>query len=217
MFDGVPWQGVPLGTYDFGGSIGVQNVGNTDTIIQRSGTVNAPGGTMALDVVALQVQTVNQVSLGGGPVGYYYATLDTSVPNQNSGQLTIDSFPTAGSPGTFNDYFTVYFDIRYGSLTGPIVAEQNLVLDASGDWQTTLPVPSTPIPHISTGVGSDTHSVTGDPTFSQDVGLIDPGYPSDGDELFYPFGVPEPSSLALLGLGAVSLLAREWRRRTAKA
>jgi hypothetical protein len=28
---------------------------------------------------------------------------------------------------------------------------------------------------------------------------------------------PEPSSLALLGIGAVSLLAREWRRRTAKA
>jgi hypothetical protein len=30
---------------------------------------------------------------------------------------------------------------------------------------------------------------------------------------FWP--VPEPSSLALLGIGAVSLLARKWRRLTA--
>ena len=29
--------------------------------------------------------------------------------------------------------------------------------------------------------------------------------------------VPEPSTLALLGLGTLSLLARDWRRRTAKA
>jgi len=29
--------------------------------------------------------------------------------------------------------------------------------------------------------------------------------------------VPEPSTFALLGIGAVSLLSREWRRRTAKA
>jgi hypothetical protein len=29
--------------------------------------------------------------------------------------------------------------------------------------------------------------------------------------------VPEPSTVALLGIGAVSLLAREWHRRTAKA
>ena len=30
-------SGVRVGTYNFGGSIGVQNVGNADTIIQRTG------------------------------------------------------------------------------------------------------------------------------------------------------------------------------------
>jgi hypothetical protein len=214
MFDGLPWQGVPIaptGYYDFGGSIGVQNIGNTDTIIQRLGTpVTAPGGTIGLSVFALQLQTVNQVNLGAG-LGYYYATLDTSY--QNTGLLTIDSFPTAGSPGTFTDYFTVNFDIHYGSLTGPIVAEQGLELNASGDWQTTPPPSDAPpIPHISTGVGNDTHVVAGDPAFEQDALLIDPDSSIPGDEAFQPFGViPEPSVLALLGLGVLCLAIKTRR------
>ena len=207
MFDGLPWAGVALGTFDFG--FGPVNVGQTDTIIQRLGTpVTVPGGTIGLAVDALQLQTVNQVSFGGGPVGYYFLTLNTSVPNQNSGQLTIDSFPTAGLPGTFHDYFTVYFDVRFGSLTGPIVApDQNLTLTASGDWLPTLPIPSIPIDHVYPNPENptDLHVVTLDP---------DPDIPNDG---FYPFGVPEPSGLALLGCGALCLAikTRRGRKQTA--
>ena len=209
-FDGLPWQGVPLGTFDFGS--GPVNVGNTDTIIQRLGTpVTAPGGTIGLTVDALQLQTVNAVSLGGGPVGYYFLTLNTSVPNQNSGQLTIDSFPTAGSPGTFNDYFTVYFDIRYGSLTGPIVApDQNLTLNASGGWLPALPIPSTPLPHVypPTGNPTDLHVVT-----------TDLNIPGDIVNGFYPFGIPEPSSLALLCVSALFLAiqTRQGRKQVTQA
>ena len=35
QFNGFAFEGVPLGTFDFGGSIGVQNVENADTIVQR--------------------------------------------------------------------------------------------------------------------------------------------------------------------------------------
>src|SRR5256885_156155 len=34
-FGGVAFQGVPIGTFNFGGTIGVKAVGGTDTIVQR--------------------------------------------------------------------------------------------------------------------------------------------------------------------------------------
>jgi|SRR5262245_17362279 len=34
-FGGVAFQGVPIGTFNFGGTIGVKVVGETDTIVQR--------------------------------------------------------------------------------------------------------------------------------------------------------------------------------------
>ena len=34
-FVSVPWEGVPLGTFDFGGVIGIQDTGTTDTIVER--------------------------------------------------------------------------------------------------------------------------------------------------------------------------------------
>jgi hypothetical protein len=39
----------------------------------------------------------------------------------------------------------------------------------------------------------------------------------DGWDQFYLVNVPEPSILAMLGIGAVSLLAYNWRRQRAKA
>jgi hypothetical protein len=163
---------------------------------------------MPIAVVALQLQTVNQVSLGGGPVGYYFATLDTSQPN--SGVLTIDSFPSGGSPGTFHDDFVVYFDIRYGAINGPIVAEPaplTLYIDpGDGDWWPTLPPSSPPLMHHypdGPPPWTDLHVVTIDPDVSDSI--------VDG---FYPVGVPEPSSLALLCCGVLSLaLKTRWSQK----
>src|ERR1700736_6576090 len=65
-FMGIPFQGVPLGTYNFGGIIGVQNVGNTDTIVQRfSPIASAPSTTVGTQLIALQLETLAPVNFAG--------------------------------------------------------------------------------------------------------------------------------------------------------
>ena len=83
------------------------------------------------------------MSLGGGPLGYYYVTLNTL--HSSSGTLTLDTFPSGGTGGTFDTTFQVYFDIRYGSLSGPIVApDQTLNLSITGaPWSRNAPTTGT--------------------------------------------------------------------------
>jgi hypothetical protein len=141
-FDGINWQGVPLNTYNFGGSIGVQNVGNTDTIIQRLAAATVPG-TVSVQMDALQLESA--VPAFGG--NYAYITLD---PNYTSvGTLTIESLPSAGSPGTFNDYFNVYFDVRYGSLSAPIEETDGVALTGAGFWSNDAPPGALTIPGVN--------------------------------------------------------------------
>jgi hypothetical protein len=204
LYAGTPWVGVPLGTFDFGS--GPLNVGLTDTIIQRMGpAVTTPGGSMPLQVDALQLMTATPVSIGGGPLGYYYATLNTSFAN--TGVLTVDSFPSGGSAGTFHDFFTVNVDIRFGALNGPIVAPAGqpgvtqLILDCAAQWQTFLPLPPPTVVHQTGGPPNDWHYVSGDPA----------PVPLEEADLFFP--IPEPSGLALLGLGALCLAIKTRRGR----
>jgi hypothetical protein len=92
MFDGVPFMGVPLGTFNFGGSIGVQSVGSADTIIQRLSTAVAPtkvagsSATVPLTLDALQLETVAPTTVFG-PLDNYFITLTPSVPS--TGAMTI--------------------------------------------------------------------------------------------------------------------------------
>jgi hypothetical protein len=181
-FDGVVWAGVPLGTYNFGGSIGVQNVGNTDTIVRRLGT-SGTGQTVPLQVDALQLVSATP-SFGGQ---YGFITLD---PNDTSGGTITCFTATPGTGGTYSAQLHVYYDLHIGSLAGPVYTSGEVTEKGSGDWQHNPPPGSLLIPGVNDELnGTDT---------SAD---------------FWP--VPEPSSLALLGIGAVSLLARKWRRLTA--
>jgi MYXO-CTERM domain-containing protein len=131
-FMSVPFMGVPLGTYDFGGTIGVQNVGQTDTIVQRLANVSAPGGTTPLVISALQLETTAPVSFLGGPFGPYYLTLQSVRGGPAStGQATINF-----GPNTFNSFFDIFYDVRFGALNGPIVNTGDLVLTSTGGtWQ----------------------------------------------------------------------------------
>jgi hypothetical protein len=131
--------GVPLGTYNFGGSIGVQNVGNTDTIVQRLGTADFMSNTtVSTQLVALDLQSVAPVS-GGPAAGHFIFVTLQSTDNTgpaSTGQMTIN-FPSGAttSNGTFTSFFDVFFDVHLDSPNGPIVNNGQLHLSNSGaNW-----------------------------------------------------------------------------------
>ena len=131
---GVPFQGVSLGTYDFGG--GAQNVGNADTIVERLSAAAVPGpgfsDTIPIELVALHLQSAVPADFGFG-VGTHFITLQSERGGPASaGQMTINFGPEGNPHGTFDSFFDVFFDIRFGDLSGPIVGSQLLRLTSAG-------------------------------------------------------------------------------------
>jgi hypothetical protein len=147
MFFGQSFEGVALGTFDFDSTIGVQNVGPTDTIIQRVGpaTVPGPGNSTTVGTVvdAFQLRSVGAVSILGGPVGVYYLTLASARGGPVSlGTMTINFGPGGDPEGTFSSSFDLFVDVRFGSLAGPILGSSEISIPDSG---------STPWTHDATG------------------------------------------------------------------
>lgn len=135
-FDGVDFKGVPLGNYNFGGAIGVQNVGNTDTIVQRTADATPGSSTVGLQLDALQLVSTAPVSIGGGPTELYYITLGNTA---STGNMSITWNPNNVS-GTFSSTLDVNLDIRAGSLTGPVVQTITTPLTSTAtDWGTNPP------------------------------------------------------------------------------
>src|ERR1700737_2000421 len=73
-FGGQEFEGVPLGSYDFGA--GAQPTANTDTIVHRLSAANAPSTTINIELTALQLKSVNPTDFGLGP-DFYYITLQS--------------------------------------------------------------------------------------------------------------------------------------------
>ena len=199
---GTNWQGVPLGTFDFGLPGSPPNVDGTDTIIQRLSTITSPDVPSPIEVVALQLRTVDQVNFGAG-VGYYYATLNTT--QRSLGTMTIDSFPTELDDGIFHDSFNVYFDVRFGGLGGPIVAPGQLLAMSLTDapWgRDPTGLTLTDINYLlnRTDTSGDFWPVGGT------GGAIDHDASGAGHHVVKV--TPEPTTMALLILGGLSLLKR---------
>ncbi len=137
-------MGVPLGTFNFGGTVGVQNTGSTDTILQRlaSATVASPPGTapaINIQVAALQLETVAPVNFMGDGLANYFITLQSTHGGPASNGTETITF-ASNNGGTFNSSLDLFFDIRMGSLTGPIVESTDVVLTNSGTaWGRTPP------------------------------------------------------------------------------
>jgi hypothetical protein len=135
-FEGASFVGVPVGNYNFGGTIGVQNVGDTDTIIQRLQSASPSSPTISLQMDALQLETAAPVSLGGGPLGNYFITLQSA----RGGPVSLGSMTISFGPNTFVSSLDVFFDVRYGSLNGPIVQSGDLLLSSTGtSWGNVAP------------------------------------------------------------------------------
>lgn len=116
--DYIPLQGRPLGTFDFGGSIGLQNVGNTDTIVQRldGATLNA-GQSFDTSIQLAALQLANP-------------TLGLSV-SLASGTGTMDITYTGNGKGTFTSDLVVNA-ILTGVGPNPIAVTEDFT--SNGNW-----------------------------------------------------------------------------------
>jgi hypothetical protein len=138
MLFGEPFQGVPLGTFDFvDPTIGVKDVGPTDTLIRRvaAAAVPGPGNSTTVDTVvdAFQIRSVNPVSILGGPFGIYYVTLASRRGGPvSTGTMTINFGPEGDPHGTFSSSFSLFADVRLGGLDGPILDSRVITIPDSG-------------------------------------------------------------------------------------
>ncbi len=206
-FQGFEFEGVPLGTFDFG--FGAVSVGDTSTIVERQADAIFPlgPGTAApirIEMVALQLRSVVPIDLGAG-LDFYFITLDSF--GASTGTMTITfSDADPGNFGTFDSTIDVDFDVRIGALNGPIVFSGLLPLSsANGPWDRTPPVDAVLTPGVN--------------RFLLGPGNINGDFWPDDFEESHPDGtthsvtsaVPAPARLALLGLAG--LMGTRRRRR----
>lgn len=204
-FMGVNWVGVPLGTFDFGGAIGVENTGDVDTIMQRIDLASVAGNgltdTIDIELVALQLVSTVQFDLDGpgpAPFGYHYITLQGD-PNNSTGTMDITFDNQDG--GTFDSDFTVYYDLRFGGVEGTILDSDSLTMTSSNNpWDRIAPdgaVVIEGVNYLLNGVNTDADFW---PTEAVEHDASGAGH--------HIVETPEPATVLLLGLGALGLLRR---------
>jgi hypothetical protein len=202
---GLQFIGDPIGEYNFGGSIGTQNVGDTDTIIQHAGTITASGAlpqtpaASPIQMTDLQLETIAPSS-AFGPLAFYFVTLEPSTPSTGLLTATFDT-PTNG---TYDSSIDMFYDIHQGSLTGPVVFSSDVTITTSNAfWQR---LPTDPSDVIISGVNSNLNAVNTGSDF-WNTGIITNSGVNYSQELAPAVvAVPEPSALALAALGVSGVL-----------
>jgi hypothetical protein len=233
-------MGVPLGNFNFAGNQngniplpgnpGNVNVNPTDTILERTAAAvaspQAGGGTatVPLVMVGLQLETTAPVNFGGAGLDNYFVTLQSTRGGSNSiGSISL-TWNANGLSGTFSSAIDVFFDIRKGSLAGPIITSMDAVLTSSGTTWSDIPPPGS---LLIVGANRFLSGISGDPT--QDfwpTGIPDPNNPLPGVMEAKPAigavhtafdttittTIPEPASIVMLSLGLVGTGSVVWRR-----
>jgi len=212
-FSGVDFQGVPLGTFDFGA--GPVNVGDTDTIIQRlaDATVATAGlsATVAAQINALQLMSTAPTDFGLGADFYYITLQSVRGGPTTSGTITI-TFDPASTPsnqfGTFSSFFDVFFDIRKGSLNGPIALSSELTLTSAGNaWTHVAPTGAILIDGVNNNLNG-----TNNLNDFWPVGTIQEMHPGVGVHAVR--AVPEPCAIGLSLMGSLCVLGYSRKRRS---
>jgi hypothetical protein len=214
-FGGAPFLGAPLGSFDFGGSIGVKPTGTTDTIIHRLSAVGPGSGSTPIEMLALQLVSAVPVDFGLG-VDTYFITLQSARGGPAStGTMAITVGPEGSPHGTFDSAIDVFFDVRKGGLAGPIALSGDLLLTSSGTPWGHAPLPGE---LLIDGVNHFLNGSSIDNDF-QTAGLAE-GHPTGAVHVVQPahnstssFATPEPGSFALFGAGALTLLGFARRMR----
>ncbi len=204
-FGGGAFQGVPIGAFNFGGTIGVQNVGVTDTIIQR--LAPATGAAIPTQMIDLQLMSTAPTNFGLG-VGFYFVTLQSARGGPAStGSMTIGFGAEAppGTPhGTFDSFFDVFFDVRLGSLGGPIALSDTLRLTSNGVPWNHFPTPNAV--QIN-GVNVFLDGTDRNADFFA-LGQFQEVHPTGAVHRVDEAQTPEPGSFSLLAIGVLAWLGR---------
>jgi hypothetical protein len=207
--------GDPLGTYNFGGAIGVQNVGAADTVIDIQGPgTTGPSNTAVVNIQldALQLQTTRMY----GSTRVYF-TLDPSQPSTSTMDMTFNSQETGG---TFTSSLNMFVDIRVGSIDGPLPGTGGgLMSSGACTWSRTAPAGSQQVSGVNLDLdGIDNAAdfwptglvayTDGNGTSLVDLVAADP--PTSGAGVA---SIPEFPSAAFATLGSLGMLHSLYRRR----
>lgn len=133
-FMGASFHGMPLHTYDFGGSLGVQPVMFADTIWQRLDTATAPETPVSTQLLALHLQSDGPVSLPWG-FGTYFIRLQSERGGAPSvGSMDIVFGPEGHPHGSFTSEFTLNYDVYLGDLSTLVFSGSTTLSSLAADW-----------------------------------------------------------------------------------
>ncbi len=191
------FESVPLGTFDFGGTIGLRNTGLADTIVQRLEPVIEPFfDPVDTRVLAMSFRSVEPINLGSG-----LEFVTTSV-GSSSGIIGILD----------QDFFDFSWDVDLvftGETSGMTVTQPIWIAGLDWAWG------RTPLENDSLRITGVNRFLNGLGTTDQDFWPREPLQILDGGFGFLTNArIPEPSSTAVLG---ACLIVGLTRRRLAVA